>query len=145
MLRPDDNRRARECGFTFIEVLAALLFLAILVPAILSGLTITNRAAVLSARRSVAAELAENKLNEELIGSNWQSPSSTSGDFGQDYPFYRWQMSQTNWGGDATNLMTELTMEVFFPVQGVDHSFRLTTLVSAPSSTPSPSPSPTPS
>jgi len=140
MLRPGDNRFSRCSGFTLVEVLAALLFLAILVPAIVGGLTLSNRISVLSERK------AENKLNEQLIGNGWQAASANSGDFGTDYPGYRWQITQQPWQGDTTNTMTELMVEVFFPVQGKDHSVRLSTLVnpngqsSAAVSTPSPTP-----
>ena len=57
------------------------------------------------------------------------SATTDSGTCGQDYPGFHWQMTQETWPGDTSNPMTELTMEVFFPVQGKDHSVRLTTLV----------------
>lgn len=121
-------------GFTLMEVLAALVFLAILVPAVLSALSLSSRVSTLAERRAVAAELAENQLNEELIANTWQTAAATQGDFGPDYPGYSWQMTQTSWNGtgDAmTSNMTELTMEVTFPVQGQPQSVKLTTLVSA--------------
>ena len=58
MRRQELTRYPGGRGFTFIEVLAALLFLAILYPAIVGGLTISNRASVISERTAVAAELA---------------------------------------------------------------------------------------
>ena len=134
----------RDGGFTFVEVLAALLFLAILVPAVVSGLVLSNRLSVLSERNAAAEELAENKLNELLIDDAWESTSDTRGDFGTDWPGYRWEMEQEDWAGDAVNTMTELTMQVFFNVQGHEHSVRLTTLVSAFAEQPSPAASPTP-
>ena len=124
-------------GFTLIEVLAALVFLAILVPAVVSALTISTRVSTLAERRSVATELAENQLNEELLANTWQSGAATQGDFGPAYPGYTWQMTQTSWGGAGTGQaggtsdMTQLTMEVTFPVQGQAQSVKLTTLVSA--------------
>ena len=119
-------------GFTLVEVLAALLFLAILVPAIVSGLSLSNRVSELSSRRALAVELAENQLNEELIGNMWESANVTQGDFTDEgYPNYRWDMTQAGWSGDTANNMTELAVEVTFPVQGRDQSVRLTTLVSA--------------
>lgn len=145
MHRSGDNSQAVLSGFTLVEVLAALLFLAILVPAIVGGLTLGNRVSVLSERKAIAAELAENKLNEQLIGNNWQATSNNAGDFGTGYPGYRWQATQENWAGDSTNIMTELAVEVFFPVQGKDHSVRLTTLVNpnaVSSGTSSPTPTP---
>ena len=120
----------RDGAFTFIEVLAALLFLGILVPAVVSGLVLSNRLSVFSERNAAAEELAQNKLNELLIDDAWESTSDTRGDFGTDWPGYRWEMEQENWAGDTVNTMTELTMRVFFNVQGHEHSVRLTTLVS---------------
>jgi type II secretory pathway pseudopilin PulG len=147
MHRSSDNSHSALPGFTLVEVLAALMFLAILVPAIVGGLTLGNRVSVLSERKAIAAELAENKLNEQLVGNSWQTSSSNTGDFGAGYPGFRWQATQQNWQGDSTNIMTELAVEVFFPVQGKDHSVRLTTLVnpngqSASMSSPTPAPTP---
>ena len=68
-------------------------------------------------------------MNEELIDGNWASATTNAGDFGQDYPGFHWEMKQETWQGDTVNLMTQLTMEVFFPVQGGEHSVRLATLV----------------
>lgn len=126
-LRPARMRN----GFTFIEVLAALIFLAILVPAIVQGLTIANRTSVVSERSAVAGELAENKLNELLLNNAWETATDTRGDFGTDWPGYRWEMNEATWDQDTVNTMSELTVEVFFSVQGHEHSFRLSTLVSA--------------
>jgi Tfp pilus assembly protein PilV len=118
-------------GFTLIEVLAALLFLAILVPAIASALTLSSRVSTLSDRRAVAVELAENQLNNELVGSGWESAAATNGDFGTGYPGYTWAMTQTSWSGDSVNTMTELDMAVTFPVQGRSQSVKLSTLVNS--------------
>ena len=130
-----------KSGFTLIEVLAALVFLAILVPVIAEALTLSSRVSTLSDRRAVAAELAENQLNMELV--NWQSGAqtngatsgatsgATNGDFGTGYPGYTWKVTQTGWSGDSTNGMTEMTMEVDFQVQGKAQSVKLSTLVNA--------------
>jgi len=122
-------------GFTFAEVLAALVFLAILVPTIVEGLSIANRTSVVAERSGVAGELAENKLNEILLSSTGTSASAakTSGDFGTDWPNYRWESTQGTWAADNVNTMTELNVEVFFPVQGKEHSVKLTTLLSGTS------------
>ena len=132
-------KKAEARGFTLIEVLAALMFLGILVPVVMEALSLSNHISSLSERRAVAAELAENKLNEELIGSYWQSETQTKGDFGTDYPGYRWEMTQAGWSGASqagtstagSSDMTELDMKVIFPVQGRDQSVSISTLVSA--------------
>jgi hypothetical protein len=103
-------------------------FLAILIPAVVTAFSQSNRAAVAAERTSVAVRLCENQMNELLIGSTWQS-SGNSGTFSADYSIYRWETSQTSWLGDSSNPMTELTVHVYFPVQGQEHEVKLTTLV----------------
>ena len=120
-----------RAGFTFVEVLAAMLFLAIVVPAIVTALTISNRASEMTDRGTTAGQLAENKLNEMLIGNAWQGASNASGDCGADFPGYRWQLTQEPWTGDSAATMTQLKVEVFFQTQGTEHSVALTTLVNA--------------
>jgi hypothetical protein len=119
-------------GFTFVEVFAALVFLAILVPAVVEGLSLANRTSVIAERSGIAGELAENKLNEILLSSTGSSTTASNGggDFGTDWPGYRWETSQGTWDQDSVNTMTELNVEVFFPVQGKERSVKLTTLIS---------------
>lgn len=123
--------RAGRRAFTFVEILAALAFLAILVPVIVSGLTVANRASIVSERSAIAAELAENKLNELLLNDAWAT-SEASGNFEPDMPGYRWEMSKGNWEVDN---MIDLRVDVLFTVQGRPHSVRLNTLVSQPTTT----------
>src|SRR5437879_6570329 len=108
-------------GFTFVEVLAAMMFLAIVIPAVISALTVSNRAAVVAERSTMAGQLAENKLSELTLGNAWSS-SETRGDFGQDWQGYRWELTQSAW---KVSSMVELTMTVFFQVQGQEHTVRL--------------------
>jgi hypothetical protein len=130
------SRMAVGDAFTFVEVFAALVFLAILVPAIVEGLTLANRVSIVTERGSIAGELAENKMNEILLSSTGASSSvsKSNGDFGADYPGYRWETSTDTWDQDQTNTMTELNVDVFYPVQGAERSVRLTTLVSGTTS-----------
>lgn len=116
---------SRHRGFTFVEILAALAFLGILIPVVVSALMVANRAAVMAERSSIAAQLGENRLNEMMLASAWTSESSR-GDFGTDWPGYRWEMQQADWNAGA---MTELTLDVFYSVQGREQSIRLSTLV----------------
>ncbi len=132
-------------GFTLVEVLASLLFLAIAVPAIVGALGIASRTSEVAERSSIAGGLAENKLNEMLVDNAWQSAAQSNGDFGADFPSCHWRMSTQTWAGGVNtpgmgtttasnvttgaNSLTELSIEVFYPVQGSEHSVRLTTLV----------------
>ena len=113
-------------AFTFVEILAALVFLGILMPVVVSALTFSNRAAVIAERSAAAVRLAENQLNEVLLDDAWSSAASR-GEFGPEWPGYRWELTRGDWEAGP---MTELTLDVFFPVQGTEHTVRLTTLVS---------------
>lgn len=118
-------RGAKRAGFTFAEVLAAMLFLAILVPAVVQGLSLANRAAVLAERNAAAVQLAERQLNELLLNDAWAS-SAMRGNFGEAWPLYRWELERGTWPEDD---MTQLTLRVLFNVQGAEHAVQLSTLV----------------
>ncbi len=124
-MRASTQSGQSAAAFTFIEVLAAMLFLAILMPVVVGAITASNRVAVAAERSGVAAQLAENKLGELVIGNAWSS-AETRGDFGADWPGFRWELTQGTWESGA---MVELTMQVFFQVQSAEHSVGLSTLV----------------
>lgn len=123
------KRPGGQRGFTFVEVLAALLFLAVVIPTIVSALSLSNRASEMTERGAAAGELAENKLNEMLVNDAWQTAQATSADCGPDWPGYRWQLTQTPWATDSAANMTDLKVEVFFKVQGVERGVAVDTLV----------------
>lgn len=116
----------RHHGFTFVEMLASMAFLAILIPVVVSALMVSNRAAGVAERSTIAMQLGENRLNEMMLADAGTSESS-KGDFGPEFPGYRWELKQADWESGA---MTELTLNVFFQVQGQEHDVRLSTLVS---------------
>ena len=115
-----------DAGFTFVEILAAMVFLAILIPVVIGALAISNRAGVMAERSAVAMQLAENRLNELLVDGTWVT-GATGGDFGQEWPGYRWEMTNTTWPEDT---MSELSVTVHFQVQGREQNVRLTTIAS---------------
>lgn len=117
--------RKQDRAFTFVEILAALVFLAILVPAVIEGITLSSRASILAERSAIAAELAQNKIDELTLNDTWAS-AETGGDFGADWPGYRWESTQSTWEVDT---MTLLAVKVRFTVQGQDRNVVLTTLV----------------
>ncbi len=128
-MKPPEESGSRS-AFTFVEILAAMTFLAILIPAVMTAITLSNRAAVTAERSRVAIQLAENQLNELLVANTWQAAGS-NGDFGDDHPGYRWELSQQIWRGDINNPMTEITLSVRFPVQGQEREVHVTTLASS--------------
>src|SRR5437667_10812877 len=60
-------------AFTLAEVLAALVFMAILIPVALEGLSIASRSGEVAARKSEAALVAESILNEHIVTTNWNT------------------------------------------------------------------------
>lgn len=116
-----------EGAFTFVEILAAMLFMAIVLPALIGGLTLANRASVTAERMSIAGQLAHNQMNDLMATGTWQT-STGKGEFGADYPGYRWEVTQDTWSYDSNNTMSEVTMHVYFDVQGVEHEVKLTAL-----------------
>ena len=113
-------------AFTLAEVLAALTFMAIVIPVAIEGLRIANRAGVVAQRRTVAARVAERVLNEALVGGQSQSGART-GVVQEGTMDYRWSIRYTTWPEDT---MRVVTAEVIFLVQGQEHDVRLSTLVS---------------
>jgi len=118
------KRRARS-AFTFAEVLAALLFMAIVIPVAMQGMQLANRAGVVAYRKSVATRLADQQLNELLVLGTWQS-AGQGGSFSGRYRDYRWRLSLEPWIDPNMRL---ISMEVSYLVQNHEYQVRLSTLV----------------
>ena len=117
--------RARTRGFTLAETLAAMVFVAILVPVAIEGVQIASRAGVVADRKRVAAQLADRLLSEMAVTEDWRY-GNDEGDFEEDAPGgYRWVLETGAWEKDT---MRTLSVEVFFIVQGREYSVRLSTL-----------------
>ena len=128
-------RRRSTAGFTLAEVMAALVFMAIVIPVALEGLSIATRAGEVAARKSDAALVAERVLNESLVTTNWNQ-SSQSGTVRQGVQDFRWTLRNDPWTGDRYQSVTRLlTVEVSYAAQGKDYSVRLSTLANNPSLT----------
>src|SRR3989442_7553037 len=124
IIRPSKGRAPRRsgAGFTLAEVLAALVFMAILIPVALEGLSIASRAGVMAARKSEAALVAERILNESVITTNWNT-SVQNGTVRQGIRDFRWTLRNDPWDKDPNqNAMRLLSVEVTFAAQGRDYS-----------------------
>lgn len=122
------SRRRLQGGFTLAEVLAALVFMAIVIPVAVQGLRIASRAGSISERRAVAVRLAENKLNELIVTGQWQS-AAQRGTIEEGLQSYDWRLLSESWSEDGA--MRLVTVEVIVPVQGQDYEVRVSTLVDA--------------
>jgi type II secretory pathway pseudopilin PulG len=135
---PDAKRRDRPAdagtfcataGFTLAEVMAAMVFMAILIPVALEGLSIASRAGEVAVRKSEAALVAERLLNENVVTTNWNR-SSQNGTLRQGMRDFRWSLRNDPWNQDVNvNTIRLLSVEVKFDVQGRDYTVRMSTLV----------------
>lgn len=115
---------SRNRAFTLAEVLAALLFMAIVVPVALHGMSIASRAGVLGQRKAAAMRVGERVLNDLAITGEWNQ-GATGGSITEGDTTYAWTMQSATWPSDA---MTQVTVQVTFTVQGTDYSVSLSTL-----------------
>jgi type II secretory pathway pseudopilin PulG len=115
---------SRESAFTLAEVLAALLFLAIVIPAAVEALHLASLAGVVAARKGAAARVADRILSESLVLTNWNT-GTQNGTVTEGAQEFRWTLTSQNWPVDAMEL---ITAEVKYSAQGRDYSVKLCTL-----------------
>ncbi len=115
----------RRAVFTLAEVLAALLFMAIVIPVAVQGLRVASLAGTLGQRKTIAAQIAERVLNELKVTGQLKN-NSQSGTVQQGGLDYRWTLRSEAWSENPLQLVT---LQVFFPAQGRDYDVSLSTLV----------------
>ncbi len=127
-------RARRDRAFTLAECLAAMVFLAIVIPVAVEALHVSSLAGQVAARKGEAARVADRVLNQSLVMSNWDS-GPQNGTIGEGADQFRWTLNSETWPKDS---MKMLTAEVTFTAQGHDYSVSMSTLASQPSQTNSP-------
>ncbi len=124
--------RGSTAAFTLAEVLAALLFLAIVIPVAVEGLHIASLAGTVAQRKEAAARIAQRVLNESLVTTNWTQPGQ-SGSVTEGQQQFRWTLRSDPWNQDPTqNVVQQLSALVTFTAQGREYSVRLSTLAETP-------------
>src|SRR5208283_5937496 len=114
----------RVAAFTLAEVLAAMLFLAIVIPTAVEALHVSSLAGEVAARKGAAARIADRILNESLVMTNWNN-GVQNGTVSEGALDFRWTLSSQAWPQDT---MQMLTAQVTFQAQGKDYSVKLSTL-----------------
>lgn len=109
------------------EVLAALLFMAIVIPVAVEGLRVASLAGVVAERKREAVRVADRILSESLVTTNWNKSvqSGSTVDGGREF---RWTLRLEPWGQGTVQ---QLSADVHFTAQGRDYAVRLDTLVNA--------------
>ena len=120
---------ARRCcqAFTLAEVMAAMLFLAVVIPVAVDVLHVSSLAGEVAARKSEAARVADRVLNESIVTTNWGNGLQT-GTVTEGTLDFQWKLTSQTWPQDPLAQMEWLTAEVTFSAQGKDYSVKLSTL-----------------
>ena len=133
----------RVSAFTLAEVLAAMLFLAIVIPVAVEALHVSSLAGEVAARKGAAARIADRVLNESLVTTNW-SGGTQNGTVTEGALDFHWTLTSQSWPQDSMQSANAnpmqgsiqqgtmmLTAEVKFQAQGKDYSVKLSTLANS--------------
>ncbi len=107
-VRSHARSAARAGGFTLIELLTTIALLAVVLPAVVSGINLALSAGGLAREQATAAALAQDKMAQLLAENQWQQPT-LAGDFAPDRPEYLWQGQLQDWDGTLRQLDVTVT------------------------------------
>ena len=116
----------RSGGFTFVELLATIVLISIVMPVVMRTIGLCTQVAGQSRRQVEAVCLAKTKLTELTAAQDWQNGSGR-GDFGTDWPGYEWTMTLATWAEDAA--VRQLDLTVAWRSVGRQRKVTLSTLV----------------
>ena len=120
--------RRRCAAFTLAEVLAALLFMAIVIPVALEGLRIASLAGQVGERKAAAARVADRVLNELAVTG--AGPGGADDGVLTEGPHeFQWAVQSEAWTED--NTLQQTTVRVVYFVQGREYEVTVTTLTEA--------------
>jgi type II secretory pathway pseudopilin PulG len=127
------NPRARAVkralrAFTLAEVLAAMMFMAIVIPVAMQGLRIASLAGEVGQRKIVAARIGNKILNELKVTGQLQN-SGQSGVVKEGGLQYNWSVRSQMWNEDTTTHMNQVTLTVTYTAQGKNYDVKLSTLL----------------
>jgi type II secretory pathway pseudopilin PulG len=127
-LKPAQGSKRALRAFTLAEVLAAMMFMAIVIPAAVQGLRVASLAGEVSQRKIVATRIGNKILNELKVTGQLQN-SGQSGVVKQGGLQYNWSVRSQIWNEDMTTHMNQVTLTVTYAAQGKDYDVRLSTLI----------------
>ncbi|MCB0219077.1 MAG: prepilin-type N-terminal cleavage/methylation domain-containing protein [Chrysiogenetes bacterium] len=132
---PAPKRRARERGFTFIEVTAALAILALALVVLLDGVRQGTMAFMQTRDLATAQTLARRVMTETLLNDELPLDDEIDrGDFGSDYPNYEWQVEYKvneniedlrQLAPDLTKTLFLLKVKVLWDDDGLEQEYEL--------------------
>ncbi|HPC93911.1 MAG TPA: type II secretion system protein [Sedimentisphaerales bacterium] len=123
--REDRVRGAGQGGFTFVELLATVVLIGIIMPVAMRTISLCTALAGRSRREIEAVSLASTKLAELVASKDWET-GGKAGDFGTDWPGYQWNAEVSNW---TESTVRQLDVQVLWTSQGRQRQVMLSTLV----------------
>jgi len=116
-----------DSAFTLVEVLAALTFMAIVVPVTIQAMHLASLSGEVAVRKVEAAWVADRVLNETVVTGSTGRQSGLVVENGREF---RWTVQSDRWSVDT---MQWISAEVTYSAQGRDYTVTLTTLACVPS------------
>src|SRR5579884_299831 len=138
------SARSIRSGFTLVEVLVALVLMAVLVPLTVEGMRLATLAGEVAQRKELAARIADKVINEAIVSGQNQfagQGNEQSGSFQ-----FHWVMTDrpfnpltslpvianpngVNQNGVNSSIIHEVSVDVTFAAQGKNYDVLLSTLV----------------
>jgi hypothetical protein len=112
--------------------MAAMMFLAIVIPVAVGALHVASLGGEVAVRRGMAARIADRVLNESLVMTNWVN-GTQSGTATEKGLQFNWTLTGQSWTQDPA--MQLVTTEVKFTAQAKEYSVKLNTLALTPGMT----------
>jgi general secretion pathway protein I len=126
----------KYCGFTLLEVMVAMAIIAIALTAVLGSQSQSVSLASEAKFYTTAAFLAQGKMAEIRL-KNPDDLTSDSGDFGEDFPGYLWQVTLNSVNldnmEDITDRFAQVDLEISWGEDGL-YKYRLRELLFVPKS-----------
>ncbi len=119
------RRPLRLGGFTFIEILATMSLIAIVIPPVMEGISVSLAAGSYAKQQAQASMLAQSKMSE-LLAAGHLEHAALSGDFAPDNPQFRWSARLSDW---EAGTLRQLDVTVSWTQRGQERSVLLSTLL----------------
>ncbi len=116
-------------GFTLIEVMAAVVVLGIGIASVLALISQSTRAISIARSATVQASLAK-MVMVEIENKYWQKKVddiSNSGDFGEDFPDYRYEVVVTEDIDEEVPALQQVDVTIFYDGVVPPREYTLTT------------------
>jgi general secretion pathway protein I len=125
---PSSAQARRRRGFTLIEVLATLLLMAIVLPAVMEGVSIALANASMARQRTEASTVAQAQMALLLATNQWNG-GVLAGDVVSNGATYHWQANVAAWPDDTTTVsLMQVDMVVSWTARNAKQSVTLSTI-----------------